>query len=96
MKRIRLIDAIRAQEEYSRTKKPRAAALPPDTPARPQKLADHLIVKVLIESYKGRKATSIAKSLNLKPITVYNVMRRYLFVRRENGDHTYKRNPDAD
>lgn len=95
MNQVKLIDAIRAQERYAKliATRPKTAQ---EKSLKPPKLADHLIVKILIEGYKGRRAPSIAKSMNLKPVTVYNVMRRYLFIRREDGNHTYRRNPNAD
>ena len=91
----KLIEAIRAQQSYKETRKKKPPP-PTDGPFKTPKLPDHLIIKILIEQYKGRRGSSIAKSLDLPPNTVYNIMRRYLFQRSEDGNHTYVKNPNAD
>ena len=94
--KARLIDAIKCQQAYRGYK----AKLPIETTEsavlKAPKLPDHVIVKILIEQYKGRRGSSIAKSLCVPPTTVYNVMRRYDFIRADNGNHSYRKKPNAD
>ena len=82
-----LIDAIEAQKRYAAKHDERQAA----SVYHPRKepVTGHQILKILMESLKGRTGKSIAKSLKISTTTAYNVLHRYKLYKDERGEWDY-------
>jgi len=94
--KARLIDAIKCQQAYRGYKAKPTTNTRDVVMLKAPKLPDHLIVKILIEQYKGRRGSSIAKSLSLAPTLIYSVLEKYDFIRADDGNHSYRKKPNVD
>ena len=88
-----LIDAIEAQKRYAAKQEERQA----ESVYYPRKdpLTGPQIIKILLESLKGRTGKSIAKSLRISTTTAYNVLHRYKLCKDERGEWDYMKRDET-